>query len=229
MARIAGMSNEAWAPPPSWEAQEEVAPITSRSPSFVRLRSGASSEETGSYPSRPSADDSVEWIVAESRRHDTSAPPPVVVVEDMPATNRRAKDRFAELDVRLGVLALQLRGRVVTSLDRAQSRRFEELAEGVNELGAALRSLAAKEPGTHDLVQHTYEWAANVIQRLASPEVFQLEGELSVAEYSSLFVMKIIEPILRTAEELCAEAATSLSSLREQIYWLNWTARATGE
>ena len=104
MARIAGVSNEAWAPPPSWDAQEEAAPITSRSPSFVRLRS---SEDTGTYPvGNRSADDSVEWIVADSRRHDTSAPPPVVIVEDIPATNRRSKDRFAELDVRLDVLAL---------------------------------------------------------------------------------------------------------------------------
>jgi hypothetical protein len=225
MALIARVSGDSW----DWREEDETSddgPLTSRSPSFVSLEGAACHPESGR--------------IEVSEAPDTLAPPS----SDASVELHEWRDR----DVTLSTRALKLEESAFVLHDERLSRMIEAIVDDAAEVGDSLRAVSATcsrawrfgDPselvvtsiGT--VVRHVYEWSSNVLARadenLNGVVVARDEGELGVAEYSSLFVRAIIDPLLVEAVETCTaedevEVAEALGSLRERIIWLNWATR----
>ncbi len=225
MALIARVSGDSW----DWREEDETSddgPLTSRSPSFVSLEGAHPHPESGR--------------IEISEVPDTLAPPS----SDASVELHEWRDR----DVTLSTRALKLEESAFVVHDERLARIIEAIVDDSSEVGDSLRALSATcarvwrlgnpselvvtSIGT--VVRHVYEWSANVLSRadehLNGVVVARDEGELGVAEYSSLFVRAIIDPLLVEAVETCtaageAEVAAALGSLRETILWLNWATR----
>jgi hypothetical protein len=225
MALIARVSGDSW----DWRDADEShddGPLTSRSPSFVSLESTPRHPESGR--------------IAVTETPDTLAPPS----GDASVELHEWRDR----DVTLSTRALKLEETALLIYDGRMAHIVEDLIEDAAEVGDALRALSATcgrawrfgspselmvtSIGT--VARHVYEWASNLLWRadeqLNGMVVARDEGELGVAEYSSLFVRAIIDPLLVEAVEACDSAderdvAAALGALRERIIWLNWATR----
>jgi hypothetical protein len=225
MALIARVSGDSW----DWREEGEASddgPLTSRSPSFVSLEGAQRHPESGRIE------------IAEAP--DTLAPPS----SDASVELHEWRDRDGTLSTR----ALKLEESAFVVHDERLSRIIEAIVDDAAAVGDSLRALSATcarswrfgDPselvvtsiGT--VARHVYEWASNVLSRadehLNGVVIARDDGELGVAEYSSLFVRAIIDPLLVEAVETCeAEdehlVAGALGSLRERIIWLNWATR----
>jgi hypothetical protein len=231
MALIARVSGDSW----DWREEDGEAddgPLTSRSPSFVRL-----------VGAEPTADSTLECIT-ESTRHATIRPP----ADDVGEADAMLR-RWSDLEVMVRTRALRLEE---TAL-RIHDRRLETVARAVLDdataVNDALRVLYVmwSPSWTHPnaggpmapsfpVVQHVFEWLSGVLLRADDALVAALEErtlvveDLAAVEYSSLFVRSIIDPMIaeaiRAHEQVNDElAATSLREVRERVLWLNWTAR----
>ncbi len=225
MALIARVSGDSW----DWREEDETSddgPLTSRSPSFVSLEGAARHPESG------------QMVITEAP--DTQAPPS----SDASVELHEWRDR----DVTLSTRALKLEESAFVVHDERLSRIIEAIVDDAASVGDSLRALSATcarawrfgDPselvvmsiGT--VARHVYEWSSNVLARadehLNGVVIARDDGELGVAEYSSLFVRAIIDPLLVEAIETCgaedeADVAIALGSLRERIIWLNWATR----
>lgn len=201
--------------------QEEPVPVTSRSPSFVRIRSSESRD-----------DESLEGAVAvvDVTVHETVRPAPAQL-------RAAALLRWADLDVALRVDSLRLEDILVwSSVKSSADTLLRELLEDVGEVSKALCSLCATDEGAEGaLIQHTYEWASNIVARARAIAARTGEyADLPIDEYSSLFVRSILDPMIEASLEArerahddCAIA--KLDELRQRMVWLNWTARRLRE
>jgi hypothetical protein len=225
MALIARVSGDSW----DWREEDETSddgPLTSRSPSFVSLEGAARHPESG------------QMVISEGP--DTLAPPS----SDASVELHEWRDR----DVTLSTRALKLEESAFVVHDERLSRIIEAIVDDAASVGDSLRALSATcarawrfgDPselvvmsiGT--VARHVYEWSSSVLTRadehLNGVVIARDEGELGVAEYSSLFVRAIIDPLLVEAIETCeaedeTDVASALGSLRERIIWLNWATR----
>jgi hypothetical protein len=185
--------------------EEEPAPITSRSPQFVLVAAST----------RAPLESAV--TIVEPSSHDTVRPP----TERAPIFSR-----WADLDVALRVDTLRLDD----TLAKKKQTTLRTLVADVGDVSESLRAVCAKYGDAFDaLLQHAYEWTTNVVRRAES---FARRGDeyddLTVGEYSSLFVRAILDPMIEAAIETethakNAHAVESLRQLHERIVWLNWT------
>jgi hypothetical protein len=199
---------------------EEQAPITSRSPSFVRLKGADDVRETPS----------IESLVTEVAPNTVStAPPPP---PDSSTMRARCQESAVDLEVRL----LQLEESAVTigAIEDARvAQAVRCLIGDVRELDELLRETTFEK--SLAIVQHVYEWMVNVVAQADARIAAAKRGEeplesigLSVAEYSSLFVRAIILPMIHTqvAEREAGhdvEEAQALARVRDLVAWTNWT------
>jgi hypothetical protein len=224
MALMARVSEESW----DWSDDgEEEAPVTSRSPSFVRLATSVAASER----------DPAEFVtIAE----------PV-----LPHADDALLARWSDLDVMARMRLL----RIEETMLRVHDTRLEKLARAVlddaNAVTDALRVLhvmwtcapdaapSAPLASTFPVVQHVFEWLAGVLVRADDHVAAVLDGQspydgdLAAVEYSSLFVRTILEPMLAEAIDAHEaahdrEATVQLREVRERALWLNWTVRALG-
>lgn len=197
------------------EDAEEAAPITSRSPSFVRLKEAEDVR----------APDSIEDLVTES------SPPTARIEKPRAADTRAMRVRCTEhaLDLEVRLLQLEESARQIDDARVADAVRC--LIDDVGELDDFLRT--AKLDASLAIVQHVYEWAVNVVAQADARIAAAKRGEeplesigLTVAEYSSLFVRAILLPMIESsAASLDAEEASALARLRNLVAWTNWTIR----
>ncbi len=215
-------------------------PLTSRSPSFVRL--------SGADEVNPDA--TLECITDTTRpssrrqRHTTMRPP----------TNDAASmlHRWNDLDVMARMRALRLEETTLRIHDAKLERVARSVLDDATAVTDALRvlhvmwSASWMQAGADSLtvsvafpvVQHVFEWLSGVLLRADERLVAALEGrelvveDLAAVEYSSLFVRSIIDPMIaeairgyETGEAHDDTAATELREVRERVLWLNWTAR----
>ena len=220
IARVSGDSGEFcdWS-----EDAADIEPVTSRSPSFVRLKIEPESARHAS----------IEECVTESSPPPATEPSPMPLPIDDASLVARCAERAIELEIRI----MQLED---TSLQIEEARLRDAvrcLLDDVAEVDDALRATGLPRA----LVHHVYEWTSNVVaqadERLApirARERSEASGTvsigLSVAEYSSLFVRAILEPMFEdaiAASEAATDArgAEDLRTLRDRAMWLNWTLK----
>jgi hypothetical protein len=249
IARVSGDSGELcdWLEDPA-----DIEPVTSRSPSFVRIKVEGSAElpEEASSPSfathhRDHARHaSIEECVTESSPPPAWPAPRAIVpprLEPLPLPTDDASlvARCAERAIELEVRTMQLEDTARQIVDARLRDAVRCLLEDVADVDDALRAKGLP----HALVHHVYEWASNVVaqadERLSPARAFDgVESDapsavsigLSVAEYSSLFVRAILEPMLNEATAqrrgaTDARGAEDLRALEERVMWLNWTLK----
>jgi hypothetical protein len=191
---------------------DEVAPTTSRSPSFVRAVAPRNPDET------------LESLV-------TIAEPKVrpIVVDEAPAPASERLPSYGELEVALRVEALRAE-EACDAVDSRYASAVRTIVAEASAMGEAARALLPRARELDGLLRHAYEWSTNVLRRSSGA----LEGdELSVAEYSSLFVRAILHPMIDAALEgrrvaRDTDSVSKLASLREAVVWLNWAAGRLG-
>lgn len=249
MSLIARVSGDSW----DWREEDndiDDGPLTSRSPSFVRLAQSAAADEAIT-----TADSTLECITASTRpssrrsrlAHATMRPP----TDDAESMLRRWND----LEVMTRMRALRLEETTLRIHDTKLERVARSVLDDATAVTDALRVLhvmwssswvqAGADSVTvsvaFPVVQHVFEWLSGVLLRADERLVAALEGreliveDLAAVEYSSLFVRSIIDPMIAEAirgfemgeaqSALRDSAATELREVRERVLWLNWTAR----
>jgi len=237
MALIARVSGDSW----DWREESDVeddGPLTSRSPSFVRI---ATSERFSTDPA-DLVTEAPSLRSPRSERHDSVGP---ASDGNGPASILR---RWSDLDVTLRMRSLNLEETAMRLHDPQLLQVATAVQDETSALADALRALrAALEEGdddapavplaaTYPVVQHVFEWSSNVVLRaselLASvaDDAPASSAPLTIAEYSSLFVRAIIDPMLAEAIATHARArdgavAAQLENLRQRVLWLNWAVR----
>ena len=222
IARVSGESQELY----DWsEDPADIEPVTSRSPSFVRIKVEGE---------RSSGHASIEECVTESSPPPASESSPISLPTDDASLIARAAERAIELEIR--TMQLEDTSRHIDDARLHEAVRC--LLADVADVDSALRAKALPPV----LVHHVYEWASNVVaqaeERLApvrsgerlSSAVSTVSIGLSVAEYSSLFVRAILEPmfaeaIARLTAAKDARGAEDLRALSDRVMWLNWTLK----
>jgi hypothetical protein len=208
MALVGSAYENDWQWTTAGDAEDEVAPVTSRSPAFVGV---APSETRHREPL-----ESLVVLAEPAVRHESGIMPIV-----------REPDPWSERQVSLSVAALQLE-----ETANGASKAAVELIADVTAIDAALRGLVVRlGDDAGGLLAHAYEWATNLLTRadaaLGGGVSFD---DLPVDEYSSLFVRTILDPMLDAAVVARARAkderaVEELSALRESIFWANVTAK----
>ena len=242
MALIARVSGDSW----DWREEgndTDDGPLTSRSPSFVRIAgSSAAADEV-------SPDATLESVTISTRpssrhRHSTIRPPANDAESmlrrwnDLEVTSRMRAHRLEETTLRIHDAKLERVARSV--LDDAtavtDALRVLHVMWSASWVQAGADSLTVSV--AFPVVQHVFEWLSGVRLRADDRLVAALEGreldvaDLAAAEYSSLFVRSIIDPMIaeairgyETGDAHDDTAATELREIRERVLWLNWTAR----
>jgi len=245
MALIARVSGDSW----DWrEEADDVddGPLTSRSPSFVRL--------AGAEPA--SERDPADFVTMAEPKHATLRPERA---HGSGAYGALSEDgvllaRWSDHEVMARTRTLRLEETTLRIHDARLERLARAVLDDATSVTDALRVLhvmwscgdvcssRAPLPGapltaSYPVVQHVFEWLCGVLLRADEHLVAKLDGYaivddgLPAIEYSSLFVRSIIDPMMTEAIRVHEEArdllvVAQLREVRERILWLNWTVRA---
>jgi hypothetical protein len=205
MALVGGTATNDWQSKTE-DDDDDVGPVTSRSPSFVAPPTSRPREPLESLV-----------VIAEPRRHESGVMPIVRLEED---------DRWGARHVSLRVAALRLEE---AACGAKREKEAAPLLADAAAIEPILRGLAARMGDEIDaLLSHAYEWATNVLTRAEASIVGHVWDDLPVSEYSSLFVRTILDPMLDAAIASRSRAGDArgeedLRALREAAFWTNWT------